>query len=102
MKQTKQEIMDDINSHLGLPLLRVSSGSSEPREFFSRIIELLGLPTPSQDDKPGLARGIVECAGLKWLPTFESRGSTVTLAGIKSVQEAVYLLIPARAKDSQR
>jgi hypothetical protein len=96
MKETKQNIMDAVNSHLGLPLVRVSSGSSEPREFLSRIIELLGLRRPELDAKPGLAQGIVESAGFQWLPSYESRGSTVTLEGLRAVQRAVFLLVPPR------
>ena len=92
--ETKQNVIDDVNGHLGLPSVRVSSGSTEPREFFERIIELLAVPAPENTDKPGLGRAIVEGAGMAWLPTYESRGSTVTLQGLKAVREAVVLLIP--------
>lgn len=92
--ETKQDVMDDVNGHLELPSVRVSSGSTEPREFFERIIELLAVPAPESTDKPGLGRAIVEGAGMPWLPTYESRGSTVTLEGLKAVREAVVLLIP--------
>ena len=90
--ETKQDVMDQVTSHLGLPRLKVSSGSTEPREFLERIVELLGIPRPGRTDKPGLGRAIVEGAGLPWLPQFESRGSTVTLAGLQAVREAVLML----------
>jgi hypothetical protein len=92
--ETKQQVMDAVNTHLGLPMTRVSTGSTEPREFLQRIVELLGLPVPQRDDKPGLAKCVVEGAGLVWLPTHESRGSTVTLLGLIAVREAVFLLAP--------
>ena len=92
--ETKQQVIDEVNTHLGLPVTKVSTGSTEPREFLQRIIDLLGLPAPERDDKPGLAKCVVECAGLVWLPTFESRGSTVTLLGLKAVRDAVFLFVP--------
>jgi hypothetical protein len=94
--ETKQQVMDAVNTHLGLPMTRVSTGSTEPREFLQRIVDLLGLPLPERDDKPGLAKVVVEGAGLVWLPIYESRGSTVTLVGLKAVKEAVFLLVPSR------
>lgn len=95
--ETKQQVMDAVNTHLGLPMTKVSTGSTEPREFLQRIIDLLGLPLFERDDKPGLAKCVVEGAGLVWLPIFESRGSTVTLLGLKAVRDAVFLLVPLDA-----
>ena len=67
----------------------VSTGSTEPRELFVAVNEQLGLGLPSTATKPELARGIVEASGAVWLPTYESRGSTVTLDGLKAVHAAV-------------
>ncbi len=91
--ETKQDILNEVCAHLGLASIQVSSGSTEPRDFFVRIISLLGLPAPSHADKPGLAKCIVESAGILWLPEYESRGSTVTLGGLRAVREAVFLFI---------
>jgi hypothetical protein len=92
--ELKQDVMDEVNTHLGLPLCKVSTGSTEPREFFHRIVELLAIPTPHRTDKPGLAQAIVEAAGFPWLPDYESRGGTVTRKGLDAVREAVMLFIP--------
>ena len=91
--ETKQDILDEVCAHLGLSSMQVSSGSTEPREFFIRIVSLLGLPAPKSADKPGLARCIVESAGNLWLPEFESRGSTITLNGLRAVRQAVFFFI---------
>jgi hypothetical protein len=95
---TKQEVMNSINDHLGLARIRVSSGSTEPKVFFEAIVTLLAIPGPTVADKPGLAKAIVEGAGLPWLPEFESRGSTVTLAGLEAVYSSVLLLVPLPRK----
>ena len=96
--EAKQDVINEVNDRLGLPAAKVSNGSTEPREFFERIVELLGIPAPAQVDKPGLARCIVEGAGFQWLPEFESRGSTVTLPGLRAVRKAVFLLVPPRTE----
>lgn len=92
--ETKQDILNEVCMHLGLSPIQVSSGSTEPRDFFLRIISLLGLPGPNSGSKPALGRSIVESAGIMWMPEYESRGSTITLRGLRAVREAVYLFVP--------
>jgi len=91
---TKQEVLDEVTRRLGIAPLRVSSGSTEPKEFFVQIVKLLGLSVSLDLDKPTLARSIVEGAGFPWHPQHESRGSTVTLDGLMAVRDAVFFLIP--------
>lgn len=96
MAETKQQIMNEISSIAGIPVSRNSTGSSTPREFFVTLAELLGITGTANLDKPNLARAIVEAAGLLWLPENESRGSTVTRAGVLRVRDAVRLLLDPR------
>jgi len=93
MKESKQQIMNDICLLTGLPSAKNSTGSTTPRDFLLSIAVLLGIPKVSRLDKPHLARAIVESAGLVWLPEYESRGSTVTRAGVAAVRDAVRLLL---------
>lgn len=89
---TKQDILDEVTTRLGLAQLKVSSGSTEPRLFFELVIELLAIEPDGLKDKQGLARRIVEAAGFPWLPQYESRGATVTLPGLIAVRDAVFML----------
>ena len=53
----------------------------------------LGLGLDPRGTKPQLARGIVEASGAVWLPTYESRGATVTRAGLAAVHRAVEFFV---------
>lgn len=44
-------------------------------------------------DKPGLGRLIVEAGGRPWLPSYDSRGSTVTKLGLEAILETVQRLV---------
>lgn len=81
--------MADIASMLGLQAPTMSTGSTEPRAIFTMANQQLGLGLDETLAKPDLARGIVEATGAKWLPEYESRGSTVTAAGLEAVALAV-------------
>jgi hypothetical protein len=72
-----------------IPAPHMSTGSTEPRSLFSDVNDRLGLGVDAGATKPELARGIVEAAGMVWLPSFESRGGTVTLEGLRAVHSAV-------------
>jgi hypothetical protein len=91
--QTKEAIVDAIAARLGIDAPRMSTGSTEPKEIFVLISDVLGLQIDSKLDKPGMAKAIVESAGYPWLPEFESRGSTITRKGLLAVQHAVDLFL---------
>jgi hypothetical protein len=85
--------MDDTCDILGIRHFRVSTGSTEPRLFFEAVCDQIGLPHTISQDKPALARLLVEGSGQKWLAIFSSRGSTITLPGLQAVRAAVTLFI---------
>ncbi|MEX2375392.1 MAG: hypothetical protein WD942_07365 [Dehalococcoidia bacterium] len=95
---TKEEIVGEIARRIGVASPRMSTGSTEPREIFELVNESLGLRLEAHGHltKPDLARGIVEAAGLQWLPTYESHGGTVTRPGLLGVLKAVELLLGPR------
>lgn len=92
MQTTKESLVASVAARLGVPAPAMSTGSTEPRVIFELCVDILGLaPRPSLT-KPDLARYIAESAGLGWGADCESRGGTVTLAGLRRVDEAVALL----------
>lgn len=88
---SKAEIVEAIAHLLHLSdVPKMSTGSTEPRELFDWVNEGLGLGLDhSRLTKPEIAQGIVEASGLPWLPTYESRGGTVTREGLFAVFLAV-------------
>lgn len=87
---TKQEIIDEICAHLGIPSFHMSTGSTEPREVFEAIIDQLGLTGISNGlDKQELGKLIVEADGALWLPEYDSTGGTVTKEGLLAIKHAV-------------
>jgi hypothetical protein len=88
--ETKQEIISQICNLLRIQVFSVSNGSSESREFLLRVADQIGLgPLVSDLDKPGIAKLIVESFGGTWLPSFESRGSTITKEGLKELERVI-------------
>ncbi len=85
----KDVIVAEVARLIGVEPPAMSTGSSEPRAIFLLVNDRLGLGLDERADKPGLARGIVEASGDRWLPTYESRGSTVTRDGLVAVLRAV-------------
>jgi len=71
----------------------MSTGSTEPRQFFELINTQLGLGIDETLTKPEYARAIIERAGIAWSPDCESRGSTVTLRGLELVLDAVRFFV---------
>ena len=69
----------------------MSAGSTEPRLLFEAIDSALDLGLLTRT-KQGMAREIVERAGLRWERTHESAGATVTLQGLLAVADAVEVL----------
>ena len=87
--RSKMEIVDELARRIGVEAPPMSTGSTEPRAIFVLVNDRLGLGLSGRLDKPSLAKGIVEASGRPWLPTYESRGSTVTKEGLLAVMHAV-------------
>ncbi|WP_146826665.1 hypothetical protein [Aeromicrobium flavum] len=81
--------MWEIADRLGVEVPKMSTGSTEPREIFVLVNRYLGLGIDEKQTKPELAKSIVESVGLPWNADFESRGGTVTKAGLVAVLGAV-------------
>lgn len=89
----KADLVAGIAQLLGIEPPPMSTGSTEPREIFVVINQQLGLGLDPRAGKAELARGIVEASGAAWLPTYESRGATVTKEGLLAVYAAVYFFL---------
>lgn len=86
---SKADIVWDIAIKLGVEAPKMSTGSTEPREIFEIVNDRLGLGIDTRLTKPEMARRIAEAAGLTWNAHHESRGGTVTKAGLETVLVAV-------------
>ena len=86
---SKQDLIADISSMLGIPAPKVSTGSTEPKELFILVNDLLGLAIPTNLQKPDMAQQIVEFSGGTWTADCESSGGTVTHLGLEKVRDAV-------------
>lgn len=87
---TKQEIIDDVCQHLGIPSYRVSTGSTEPKEFLIAVADQLGITGLSKGmDKPELGKLLVEASGNLWLPEYDSTGGTITKEGLVAIKLSV-------------
>jgi hypothetical protein len=91
--QTKADIVAQIATMLRVETPHMSTGSTEPREIFTQVNEVLALGLEPGLTKPELARAIAECMGLAWTPTCESSGGTVTREGLGLVRDAVAMLV---------
>lgn len=87
--RTKSDIVDEISYLLGIEPPHMSTGSTEPKTLFTAVNDELGLGLDDGLGKPDLARAIVEAAGMRWAPDYESRGATVTGKGLEAVAAAV-------------
>jgi len=88
-KLSKEDLIAEIVALLEIAPIRVSTGSTEPKELFIAISDMLGLGVSSEFSKPEMARQIVEFAGGVWTTECESSGGTVTHLGLNKVKEAV-------------
>lgn len=88
-RTSKEELIQEISMMLGVPSPRLSTGSTEPKEIFLLINELLGLAIPKNFQKPEMAQQIVELSGGTWSSDCESTGGTVTHLGLERVRNAV-------------
>jgi len=101
MRRRKSEINAEIAMLIGVAPPHMSTGSTESKQLFELINEILGLGIPKTLTKPELARAIVESAGATWAADCESRGSTVTAAGMERVLDAVRLFVgPANGEQA--
>jgi hypothetical protein len=78
---TKQEHMNRISEILSIRTYFVSTGATEPREFFVAVANQLGLQELSaKKGKVDLAKLILQVLGEEWEECFFSEGSTITKA----------------------
>jgi hypothetical protein len=90
---TKQELIDEICLHLGIPSYIISTGSTEPKEFLLAVADQLGITGLSLGmDKQELGKLIVEVSGELWLPDFDSTGGTITKEGLLAIKTSVLKL----------
>jgi hypothetical protein len=92
-RQQKADVVQEIAQALGVPAPPMSTGSTEPKTIFLLVNEALGLRLSPKMTKPDLARAIVEASGEVWGASYESRGGTVTLDGLKAVRRAVAFFV---------
>lgn len=90
--RTKEEIARAITDTLGIPPVTFSTGSTEPKELFTAIIDQLTLTVDKKLSKDKLAEAIATLGGQTWDATCFSRGSTVTHEGLERVLAAVLSL----------
>lgn len=100
-RPSKEELIADISELLGIVPLKVSTGSTEPKELFVAISDLLGLAIPCNATKPEMARQIVEFSGGDWTSSCESRGGTVTRAGLLRVRDAVVFFTSQKMREQE-
>lgn len=94
----KQRLCGEIAHVISRPVRLVSEGYTEPKQTLIDIVEALELPISADVKKPWLAQAIVEFAGLRWEPEYDSRhtpsggGDNIKVAGLECVFRAVLLL----------
>jgi hypothetical protein len=90
---TKQDLIDEICLHLGIPSYIISTGSTEPKDFLLAVADQLGITGLSLGmDKQELGKLIVEARGELWLPDFDSKGGTITKEGLMAIKSSVFKL----------
>lgn len=85
----KSDVAKVITDLIGISEVRFSTGSTEPKELFTGIVDALGLGVDISLPKQKIAKAIVESCGELWLPDYESTGGTITLQGLVAVKQAV-------------
>lgn len=90
---TKQDLIDEICEHLGIPSYIISTGSTEPKEFLLAVADQLGITGLSVGmDKQELGKLVVEASGELWLPDYDSTGGTITKEGLAAIKTSVVKL----------
>lgn len=94
-RRTKADVVASICDDLRIPEFRLSTGSTESKEFLVAVADQIGLgATVAGLSKPEICRTIVESFGDQWLPDYESRGSTVTLKGLEAIERVILRVAP--------
>ncbi len=105
--ETKQDLIDAICKLLNIGSYPVGIGSTESAAFLREVATYLGVDIESVSTKPAIAETIVKQAGLSWTSECDSRssssggGSTVTLAGLKRLFQAVKILNTAKVSNER-
>ena len=89
VRPSKEDLIVEISVLLEIPPMKVSTGSTEPKELFIAISDVLGLRVSTKWTKPEMAQQIVELSGGVWTTDCESSGGTVTHLGLERVRDAV-------------
>jgi len=93
---SKQRVLDEVCSLLGLNPALVSRGSSIPSEIFREAASQIGVPYGSM---PQINESIIRRARLPYSQAYDSRatpsrgGSTVTLEGLEALRDALEVLL---------
>jgi hypothetical protein len=101
---SKQSVVNEICSLLQIGPYPVGAGSSEPAALFREIAKIFEIDISRCNSKPEIAQEIALQAGLNWEHDFDSRssvsggGSTVTLKGLRQVNQAVRILLTQRER----
>jgi len=96
---SKQEALNRIAALIGRPPRKVSTGSTEPREAFTDVVDALQLDINPALPKQELAEAIAKSGKQAWGQESDSRstasggGGTVTLVGLNRVLRAVGKLV---------
>lgn len=95
--RTKQDALDEICSVLGVPTQPIGTGSSLPSDVFREAARRTG--ATDSGSMPDISEEIATLAGFTWGTNCDSRGtaskggSTVTLAGLDVLLQALRTLI---------
>jgi hypothetical protein len=90
-KSAKQEVYTGLLKFLGLPDEELGPGGKEHKPFLDKAARRFGL-AGARDTKQGLARRLVERAGLGWNEDYWSRGQTLTTKGLRAILAAMRVL----------
>lgn len=95
--ETKQQVLNQLTSMLGIAPMSLGVGSSIPSEFFREAADIVGVPHGSM---PEICEALVTRAGMEYdRKLFDSRetesggGSTVTLQGMQALRRALTVLL---------
>ena len=98
--RSKQSVVDELCSVIGIGVITLGPGSTEPKRLLVKVADVLGLHVGTDSTKLDIARQIVTSAGHQWLEAFDSTtsesggGGTITTDGILGVLEAAKALRP--------
>lgn len=88
--KSKALVAADIADILALDAPELGPGSTLHANFFHAVGAAVDVDTSGLTGAHA-ARAVVEAKGRTWKPEFESRGNTVTVAGLEALRDAVHL-----------